>query len=101
MDEMRPKKDLHPRVKEGLSIFRKGGKFLKKLWSCVSRRVQQGNLVLSSELKMQIGHGGCKELSSYISITGFSSIILMKGCYPTQDFPHAAELLILCHGTII
>ena len=28
----------------------KGGKFLKKLWCCVSRRVQHGNLVLSTEL---------------------------------------------------
>ena len=29
-DEMRHKKDLHPRVKEGLSVFRRAGKFLKK-----------------------------------------------------------------------
>ena len=28
----------------------KGGKFLKKLWCCVRRRVQQGNLVLSTVL---------------------------------------------------
>ena len=30
----------------------KGGKFLEKLWCCVSRRVYQGNLVLSTALKM-------------------------------------------------
>ena len=35
----------HPRGKWG-----EGGKFLKKLWRCVSGRVQQGNLVLSTEL---------------------------------------------------
>ena len=28
----------------------KGGKFLKKLWCCIARRVYQGNLVLSTEL---------------------------------------------------
>ena len=28
----------------------KGGKFLKKLWCCVCGRVQQDNLVLSTEL---------------------------------------------------
>ena len=35
----------HPRGKWG-----EGGKFLKKLWCCVSGRVQQGSLVLSTEL---------------------------------------------------
>ena len=30
------------------------GKFLKKLWCCVSGRVQQGNLVLSTELVIYI-----------------------------------------------
>ena len=28
----------------------KGGKFLKKLWCCLSERVYQDNLVLSTEL---------------------------------------------------
>ena len=28
----------------------KGGKFLKKLWCYIGRRVQQGNLLLSTEL---------------------------------------------------
>ena len=35
----------HPRGKWG-----EGGKFLKKLWCCVSGRVQQGNMVLLTEL---------------------------------------------------
>ena len=30
----------------------KGGKFLKRLWCCIGERVQQGNLVLSTELIM-------------------------------------------------
>ena len=46
-DEMRHKKDIHPRVKEGLIVSK------ETLWSCVSRRVQQGKLVLSSELKIK------------------------------------------------
>ena len=29
----------------------KGGKLLKKLWCCVDGRVEQGHLVLSTELK--------------------------------------------------
>ena len=29
--------------------LKEGGKFLKKLWFCVSGRVQQDNLVLSTE----------------------------------------------------
>ena len=28
MDETRHEKDVHPKVKEGLSVFKKGGKFL-------------------------------------------------------------------------
>ena len=71
MDEMRPKKDLHPRVKEGLSIFRKGGKFLKKLWSCVSRRVQQGNLVLSSELKCKLAMVAVKSFQATFQSLAF------------------------------
>ena len=40
MDETRHEKDVHPKVKEGLSVFKKGGKFLiKELWCCMSRRV--------------------------------------------------------------
>ena len=30
--------------------FDKGGKFLRKLWCCVGRRVEQGYLVLSTQL---------------------------------------------------
>ena len=40
----------------------KGGKLLKKLWCCVDGRVEQGHLVLSTELKGLIGH--CKELKA-------------------------------------
>ena len=36
--------------KEGYSGSDKRGKFLKKLWCCVGGRVQQGNLVLSTDL---------------------------------------------------
>ena len=34
----------------------KGGKFLEKLWCLLGGRVQQGNLVLSTELITEIGH---------------------------------------------
>ena len=48
----------HPSCSTCLSLLPKdkGGKFLEKLWCCVGGRVQQGNLVLSTELKTQIGH---------------------------------------------
>ena len=38
------------------STFEVRVKFLKKLWCCVGGRVQQGNLVLTTELKMYICH---------------------------------------------
>ena len=31
-------------------VLKKGGKFIKELWCCISGRIQQGNLVLSTEL---------------------------------------------------
>ena len=43
-------------MKKKVSLH-KGGKFLKKLWCSFSGRVEQGNLILSTELIMQIGHG--------------------------------------------
>ena len=33
-----------------------GGKFLEKLWYCAGGRVQQGNLVISTELITSVGH---------------------------------------------
>ena len=32
----------------------KGAKFLKKLWCCISREVQQGNSVVSTELTYKL-----------------------------------------------
>ena len=44
----------------------KGGKFLKKLWCCVGGKVQQGNLVLTTELNTLIGHRkDCKGFTLY------------------------------------
>ena len=40
----------HSEVSHPMGKWGEGGKFLKKLWCCVSGRVQQGNLVLSTEL---------------------------------------------------
>ena len=43
--------DIDVSLIESSSTSNEGGKFLKKLWCCVGGRVQQGNLVLSTELK--------------------------------------------------
>ena len=52
----------HSEVSHPRGTWGEGGKFLKKLWCCVSGRVQQGNLVLSTELIMYLDHQ--KELQS-------------------------------------
>ena len=64
-------------IKFHLKCNRKGGKFLKKLWCCISGRVIAANLMLTPELKHKLTTIKSKKVD--ISSISPSSIALTKG----------------------